>query len=198
MPSKTDFNVSPYYDDFNKDKNFHRVMYRPGYAVQARELTAQQSLLQNQIEQMGNHLFKQGSMVIPGKATLDTNYLGLRLTSFTGTLANFNGTTITGGTSGVKAKIIGYDAADGTDPATLYLKYTTAGTDNTRQTFQQTETVTSDASTGETAVVDSSTFGVAVRTNPGVFYINGYFVQTTAETLVLEKYTNIANIRVDI
>ena len=55
MPSKTDFNVSPYYDDFSKDKNFHRVMYRPAFAVQARELTTQQSITQNQIEKMGDH-----------------------------------------------------------------------------------------------------------------------------------------------
>ena len=53
MPSKTDFNVSPYYDDFNETKKFHRVMYRPAYAVQARELTTQQSITQNQIEKMG-------------------------------------------------------------------------------------------------------------------------------------------------
>ena len=39
MPSKTDFNVSPYYDDFAESKKFHRVMYPPTFAVQARELT---------------------------------------------------------------------------------------------------------------------------------------------------------------
>ena len=50
MPSKTDFNVSPYYDDFAESKKFHRVMYRPSYAVQARELTTQQSIIQNQID----------------------------------------------------------------------------------------------------------------------------------------------------
>ena len=44
MPSKTDFNVSPYFDDFTEDKKFHRVMYRPAFAVQARELTTQQSV----------------------------------------------------------------------------------------------------------------------------------------------------------
>ena len=49
MPSKTDFNVSPYYDDFDATDKFHRVMYRPSYAVQARELTTQQSITQNQI-----------------------------------------------------------------------------------------------------------------------------------------------------
>ena len=88
MPSKTDFNVSPYYDDYAESKKFHRVLYRPGYAVQARELTTQQSILQNQLERMGDHLFTQGAMVIPGQVHLDTNYYAVKLTSNTGTLAN--------------------------------------------------------------------------------------------------------------
>ena len=121
MPSKTDFNVSPYYDDYTESKKFHRVLYRPGYAVQARELTTQQSILQNQLERMGDHLFKQGAMVIPGQITLDTNYYAIKLTSNTGTLANFNDNTLTGGTSGVKADVVGYVATDGTDPDTLLL-----------------------------------------------------------------------------
>ena len=55
MSQKTDLNVSPYYDDFDETDNFHRVLYRPSFAVQARELTTQQSILQNQIERMGRH-----------------------------------------------------------------------------------------------------------------------------------------------
>ena len=38
MAQKTNLNVSPYYDDFDTSKNFHKVLYRPGFAVQAREL----------------------------------------------------------------------------------------------------------------------------------------------------------------
>ena len=79
MPSKTDFNVSPYYDDYAETKKFHRVMYRPAYAVQARELTTQQSITQNQIEKMGDHLFKHGAMVIPGETTVDLNYESVKL-----------------------------------------------------------------------------------------------------------------------
>ena len=29
MPQITDLNVAPYYDDFDKDDNFHRVLFRP-------------------------------------------------------------------------------------------------------------------------------------------------------------------------
>jgi hypothetical protein len=32
----TVFNVDPYYDDYSDDKKFLRVLYKPGYAVQAR------------------------------------------------------------------------------------------------------------------------------------------------------------------
>ena len=66
----TDFNVSPYYDDFNEDKNFHKVLFRPAYAVQARELTQLQTILQNQVQRFGQHIFKEGSQVIPGEVTL--------------------------------------------------------------------------------------------------------------------------------
>ena len=74
MAQKTDLNVAPYYDDFDTTDNFHRVLFRPGFAVQARELTVLQSILQNQISSFGEHFFKEGSMVIPGSITYNPNY----------------------------------------------------------------------------------------------------------------------------
>ena len=50
MTQKINLNASPYYDDYDGSKNFHKVLYKPGFPVQARELTSQQSILQNQIE----------------------------------------------------------------------------------------------------------------------------------------------------
>ena len=43
MAQKTNLNAAPYYDDFDADKNYHRILFRPGYAVQARELTQLQT-----------------------------------------------------------------------------------------------------------------------------------------------------------
>ena len=51
--------------------NFYKILFKPGYPVQARELTGLQSLLQNQVESFGKHIFKEGSMVIPGNIELD-------------------------------------------------------------------------------------------------------------------------------
>ncbi len=196
MPSKTDFNVSPYYDDFDKDKNFHRVMYRPGFAVQARELTTQQSILQNQIEQMGDHMFKHGAMVIPGNIHYDANWEGIALTSFTGTLANFKDTKITGGTTGVTAQVLAVEGASGDIKDTLSVKYLSAGTDNATHLMGLEETITSDSGTGETAVVSSTQEGSAVHVEAGTYYINGYFVDVDAQTIVLDPYSRNTSYRV--
>ena len=53
------FNIDPYFDDFDKTKNFQKILFRPGYAVQARELSQIQSILQSQIERFDNHIFKR-------------------------------------------------------------------------------------------------------------------------------------------
>ena len=55
MPQETNLNVSPYFDDFDKNKNFYRVLFKPGSPVQARELTTQQSIVRNQLKQKFNH-----------------------------------------------------------------------------------------------------------------------------------------------
>ena len=44
MPQSTDLNTPPYFEDFDPDKNFHRVLFRPGYPLQARDLTQSQSI----------------------------------------------------------------------------------------------------------------------------------------------------------
>ena len=79
-----------------------------------------------------------------GEANYDLNYYAVKLTSFTGTLANYNGSThLTGGTSGLVADVIAVVATDGTDPDTLFVKYRNSGTDNVTIKFTDGETVTS-------------------------------------------------------
>ena len=74
MAQIKDLNVSPYYDDFDKNDNFQKVLFRPGFAVQARELTTLQSILADQIESQGKFIFKEGSQVIPGQASYSKSY----------------------------------------------------------------------------------------------------------------------------
>ena len=67
------FNVDPYYDDFDPSKNFHRILFKPGYAVQARELTQSQTILQSQISKFADNIFSQNTPVSGGKVTTNQN-----------------------------------------------------------------------------------------------------------------------------
>jgi len=73
------YNNSPYFDDFNANKNFLRVLFRPGRAVQARELTQAQTILQNQISSMASTIFKENSRVVGATTSIKTNKLTLVL-----------------------------------------------------------------------------------------------------------------------
>ena len=84
----TNFNVSPYNDDYSTGKNFHRIMFRPSFAVQARELTQLQTVLQEQVNKLGSHMFEQGSMVIPGDMNYDSEYYYIKIDSI------FNAATV--------------------------------------------------------------------------------------------------------
>src|SRR5210317_1075611 len=207
MPSPTDFNLSPYYDDFNESKKFQRILFRPSFAVQARELTQSQSVLQNQVERLSDHFFEKGAMVIPGEIGYNLNYYAVKLTSFTDssavgvTLSDFTGLQLTGQTSGVVAKVIGISATDGTDPNTLFVQYETSGTSNTANSFTDAETISvvttlQGTSTTVSAVVDSTATGSSAYIAAGVYYINGFHVQVDEQTLILEKYTNTPSYRV--
>jgi len=226
MVQKTDLNVAPYYDDHDGDNNYVRTLFRPGFAIQARELTQLQSQLQHQIEQHGTFTFREGSMVIPGGISVNTKYYSLKLaTAFGGETIDpsqyFNATTpvtITGATTGITAKVIGFSAATATDQPTLFLSYEKTGTDNATTVFADGENISSSAgvthtSTYATSAVSATTFtssfsvakgstdaqlqgslgpaasvGSAVIVQSGVYYIRGFFVECSEETLVLEKY----------
>jgi len=84
MPINTNLNQSPYFDDYDQDKQFNRILFKPGFAVQARELTQLQSILQNQIEQFGDNIFKEGSIV---KGCTFNNYEDLRYVKIDNTAA---------------------------------------------------------------------------------------------------------------
>ena len=204
------FNVKPYHDDFDETKNYHRILFRPGFSVQARELTQLQTALQAQIDRHGQYFFKDGSRVIGGKVTLDVNRDFVKVeTNFThsGTAydtstyhATLIGTTFTGLTSGNKATVVGtrqaetVGAIDGgtNDPITLFLKYTKGNA------FTGGEVLQNNAGTAQFAKVkpnsDTPTgVGSALNIEEGAYFIRGTYVYVPSETLILSKYDNTPN-----
>ena len=147
MAQNTNLNVTPYYDDFDKDKNFYRVLFRPGFPIQARELTTMQSILQNQIESMGTATFKEGAMVIPGQVGYDLNVQAILIQeSFLGSEVEtyrdqLDGAIIEGLTTGVRAKVLYSISATTSEKGyiTLYVKYIDSGdttSESALKTFQ--------------------------------------------------------------
>ena len=203
MPSPTDFNLSPYYDDFTESKKFHRVLFRPAFAVQARELTQSQTILQNQIEKVSDHLFEKGAMIIPGEIGYDLDYYSVKLSSIGSgvSLTSFSDIVLTGGSSGVRALVVGTDATDGTDPDTLYVKYLDSGTNNVATSFTNSETLSgtatiSGSATTITCVVATTHIGASAEIQEGTYYINGFQVQVLNQLIVLDKYSNTPSYRV--
>ena len=81
----TQFAGFPYYDDYSDAKKFIKMLFKPGYALQARELTQLQTVLQKQISRFANHVFKDGSPVVDGQlALIDSNFIRV-YTTITGT-----------------------------------------------------------------------------------------------------------------
>ena len=223
MPQKTNLNISPYYDDFDKANNFYKILFKPGYPVQARELTGLQSLLQNQVESFGKHIFKEGSMVIPGgieydptyfSAKINSTHLGVDVTVYLSELiANNNGkgTRVRGQSSGIVATIKNFilPPEEGVDEITIFIKYNQSGNDGASTAFPDGEvlilednltygnTTLNIEETVLTLVSENATAtGSAFGVNKGVYFMRGIFVDVPTSLIVLEPYSTTPSYRV--
>jgi hypothetical protein len=200
MSINTNFNANPYYDDYDEDKKFLRMLFKPGYAVQARELTQLQTILQKQVERFGNHVFKNGSVVTGGTTALqDATYLKLDST-YAGTAVtanNFIGASIVDSISvpTKRAEVIKvFDADAGTgDPKTLLVKQIYGDAFTPGDTIFTYESSPTSANISTSGVGTGQIFSVA----EGVFFYDGFFIQNDAQTIATSKYSSTtANARI--
>ena len=221
MPQQTNLNVSPYFDDFDPANDYHKVLFKPGYPVQARELTTLQSILQNQIERFGQHFFKEGAKVIPGNTgysrlyynvQLENTYQGVPVSAYADQLI---GTKITGRRSGVTAVVDSVLLPEDSERGnlTLYINYLASSTsNNSTETFLDAEELTcneviNSGLLGNTTIAADSTFAVTLNSDAtatgssfqienGIYFIRGNFVNVARENLILDQYTNEPSYRV--
>ena len=195
------FNTDPYYDDFRESKEFYRILFKPGRAVQARELTQLQTTLQNQIARFGQNIFKEGAIVIPGQQIFDNFYNYVKLTdSFNSVvsdeiIADLVGGTVVGQTTGVTARVVNHAVSESGDPSTIYVKYTSSGTDKTTAVFAAGELLTFTYGANSTAVLQAAAAsptgkGVAFSIAAGVIFCKNNFVYFADETHIVSKYSD--------
>jgi hypothetical protein len=195
------FNTDPYYDDYSEAKGFHRILFKPGVAVQARELNQLQTILQNQVSRFGNHVFKPGSMVIPGNIKFDNNfnYVKLELTynNVNVEVDQYLDREMIGQTSGIRGKVINVAAATTTEPPTIFVKYLDSGTNRTAAAFSAGEVIsTSDTGTTYYATVNSTGKCQGASISDGVYFVKDNFVKVFANTIVLDKYLSNSNYKI--
>jgi hypothetical protein len=194
------FNTAPYYDDFNADDKFLQILFNPGRAVQARELTQIQSILQNQLSSGANHIFKNGSPTVGAELSLNIrNYIKLASAD-----ASWNGRYVYGVESLAIAQIVQLHD-DETQPI-YYIKplsgkfadseqidtYDTVcngGFDPEDPTVCQDNSFYNATLTYKTGTLVGSGKGMEATINNGIYYVSGHFVPVLAQTIFLD-YTN--------
>jgi len=221
MGLNTNFTNAPYFDDFNEDKNFHRVLFKPAVAVQARELTQLQTILQNQIERFGDNILKEGTIV----KGCNFNYIDrlpyvkikdLQVDGQPVVMSNYKNLKAVGVLTGVEALVI--DTSTGLESAglntgilnTLFLRYVKSGNSG-QKTFSTTENirlegfsnyrsdvtnaqiVTTVTAAGEVPGQSANAIGngVGLKIADGIIYQKGAFIRVDEQTLVVEKYSII-------
>lgn len=217
MSQKTNLNTSPYYDDFDSGKNFHRVLFKPGYPVQSRELSNLQSILQDQVEKFGSHFFREGSPVNKGQTWYDSQFYAVKVkSSVSGVdislyLDKLVGKTIKGQDSGVKGVIrrvlTAIDSDDNVN--TIYVKYNQGNGEFEFQPFSDGEAlITEDSITyGNTTIAAEDVFaecidfnatsiGSAYSIGESIYFIRGHFISVPAQEIILDQYNNTPTYRI--
>lgn len=206
MAIETNLNLSPYFDDYDETKNFHRVLFKPGVSVQVRELNQMQAILQSQVERFGNNIFKRGTIIDGCNFTytntikyvklldndIDNNPVSVTYLNQKFRIKNANN---------VVAQIV--DVSDGyesTDPdlKTLYLTYLNAGNSGNEYSFAADQELTvypKDYNLGSIIINNGGlafsnsdtvviTPAIVVNTSTGTFANNEYIIdQTTGANL---------------
>ena len=215
-----------YYDDFYQVANtttgetlgtqndFHRVLFRPKYGVQSRELTQLQTLLQKQLERQGSTQFRDGDRVVGGQLSIDTGATSGRVN--TGTLTRFfdrntnQGKYVhdTSANTTIKAHVTQYvsvddNAAGSTDITALsnnyiLFKYSTVNTFNDGSTIQDREAPSITAVFATSTGAGDSVFSAAstISVDEGVCFVSGMFVRIRPQTIVLNALSNTPSFRI--
>ena len=202
---------APYYDDFvtsgNDDKNYLRILFKPGVAVQARELNQLQTQIQNQIDKFGRHVFTENTRVLGGNLTVNTDVRTMDIILDTGyntdTLITNNilNQTIQNSAGTVKAKVIGFNNITGSEYK-LTLQYTdstdsstaVSGDDSPTSKFQEPIYTKAFASSDIIQLSGGTKIGTATATghaaeysiDKGVFFVLGSFVVSEAQRILID------------
>ena len=198
----TVYSSSPYHDDYNETKQFHRILFKPGRPVQARELTQMQTIIQAQIERFGKNIFKDGSIVVPGQIAYDRRYNYVKLQEIFNSvnadsvISSLVNQKIIGRSSGITALVVNYTLATSSEPPTIFVKYLSSGSDGIKTVFDDNEII-DNANTTITiraATTQATGYGSSFSVTDGSLFVRGIFAGFSQQTAVISKYSDTPNL----
>lgn len=187
-------NIAPYFNDFEETRNFHQILFNPSLAVQARELTQLQNILQTQTKRFGDSVFKDGAVVTGGSQFVErVVYIKIQSTTIQDVTSVIGKYVITSNNSVYRIKDV--TPATTTDPITLFC-IAVSNTGGALVKVDSGETIsiktnyTESTIDGTMVVVSQNHTGISIFFNidSGVFYTNGFFVRQQSASICLDKY----------
>lgn len=193
-----------YKDDYRDSDNYYQILFNNGRSLQQRELNQLQTILGKDIGSMGQFIFKPGAAAVGGGTSIISDAYFAKLNPsnpFPATPTSIEGEIFEESVSGILIKIIKIAVAVDSDPNTIYFTYVdsngedTGGTESVSLTPGRTLTGQTSGSvlkiqTTNTSVNPAFGKGSLFSLNSGRFYIDGHFVYSPNQTLILSKYTN--------
>jgi hypothetical protein len=196
-----------YKDDFADSDNYYRILFNSGRALQARELTQLQTIIQREAERHARFVFREGGAVSSGAISVNNRYQFIKLNTTTYSLpaayASLIGETFTGQTSTIKMRILNIIPAEGGDPATLFVEYTDNSSVSGTATSVQatpTEILNGDTSGTNLQVQTTNTTlnpavgkGTVLSVQASTYFVAGHFVFAPGQQVIISKYSNTPN-----
>jgi hypothetical protein len=191
-----------YRDFYNAEDGYHRVLFNSGRALQARELIESQTILHEEISRFGRNLFKEGALINPGGATVDTTLEYIRLDNSSALDFNAVGEVFTSA-SGLEFKVLEVrvsDAIENPPPTTLYVQYTNTinvvdDKKSARVLPEETLTCTifgtqKTLTVAEDGVISAAGRGTKAHFASGDFFVEGHFVFMEGGSTFIDPYSH--------
>lgn len=218
-----------YHDDVNTidttgltplEKNYLRILFQPGRTIQARELNQTQSLIQAQIDRVGQSLFKANTPIVGGRCQIDTDIYYIDITidnenveSFSVWVNNLEELVVTQSGSELSAVIVKVEGKDSIDDDSkayrIFIKYKSNninGSDENEIEFSSAQiNLEYPLLRGSITATIYGTFSgkaVAARLEPGFYFVKGCAAQALEQYFIYplsegeELFTGFAVLKV--
>lgn len=197
--------LTQYNDDYRDSDHFHRILFNTGRALQARELTQSQTIIQKELSRLAGFVFKEGGIFNTSYGSLQAGSNAVdfvKVNSLPTGYATLKG-TIVENAAGITATIKDIIPATGSDAATLYIRYIDGNNQTGTITTQTTKFQPRDVLTysGGTLTVQTTNTAANPATGKGSYievpqfdtFVAGHLIMVEKQALVIDKYNPIPN-----